>query len=105
MSRVYLSVAGILVSTVAAAYAAPHIVSQKGKLFSPGALTVKSGETLLFQNDDRVSHHVYSSTKGQDFNLDTLPPGESASRAFSKKGRIDVRCGLHPGMRLIVTVE
>jgi hypothetical protein len=58
--------------------------------------------TLL---DDAVTHHVYSSKKGLEFNLETLSPGKSASYTFSKKGRVDVRCGLHPGMRLVVTVE
>jgi plastocyanin len=30
--------------------------------------------------------------------------GGKAPHAFSKKGRVEVRCGLHPGMRLIVNV-
>jgi plastocyanin len=60
---------------------------------------------LSFQNDDDVTHHIYSSTKGQEFDLDTVAPGKSGSHTFAKAGRVDVRCGLHPGMRLVVTVE
>ena len=59
----------------------------------------------MFQNDDNVTHHVYSATKGHEFKLDTVRPVAKNSQKFSKRGRVDVRCGLHPGMRLVVTVE
>ena len=58
----------------------------------------------MFQNDD-VTHDIYSSTKGQEFNLEVMSPGSKVTHTFDKKGRIDVRCGLHAGMRLVVTVE
>lgn len=87
------------------AYGPPHVITQKGRVFTPGSMTIKGGENVLFQNDDSVSHHIYSATKGYEFNLETMKPGQKASRAFSKSGRVDVRCGLHPGMRLIMTVE
>ena len=82
-----------------------HSVGQKGRLFSPGGLTVKSGDTVTFKNDDSVVHHIYSSTKGQEFDLPTTKPGQDVQRTFTAKGRVDVRCGLHPGMHLAVTVE
>jgi plastocyanin len=103
--RIYLTTTGLLISTMTVAYAAEHVIGQKGKLFNPGVLTVKAGEVLKFENDDTVTHHVYSSTKGQEFSLDTLLVGKSGSHTFATKGRVDVRCGLHPGMRLIVTVQ
>jgi len=105
MFRSYLAIPALLAATMTVAYAAPHVVGQKGKLFTPGALTVKTGEVLEFKNDDSVTHHIYSSTKGQEFSLETLHPGASGTRIFSKKGRVDVRCGLHPGMRLVLTVR
>jgi len=107
MSRTYVAIAGILMVAVSGsvAFAAQHKIGQKGRLFSPSALTVKAGDNVLFQNDDDVTHHIYSSTKGQEFNLETIAPGAKASQTFTKKGRIDVRCGLHAGMRLVVTVE
>ena len=86
-------------------YGAQHVVNQKGRLFSPGSVTVKVGDEVVFKNDDSVTHHVYSSTRGQDFELETTEPREQLSRTFSKPGRVDVRCGLHPGMRLIINVK
>ena len=105
MNRRYLDIAVLVVSAVTVTYAKELVVSQKGKVFSPGAVTVKSGDVLLFQNDDAVTHHIYSTTKGREFSLETLHAGKSAKHAFAAKGRVDVRCGLHPGMRLVVTVE
>ena len=105
MSRVFVAVGMLVVSSVGVVFGANQVIGQKGRLFRPGAITVKAGDTLTFQNDDAVTHHVYSSTQGQEFKLETVGPGKEASHTFSKKGRVDVRCGLHPGMRLVVTVE
>jgi plastocyanin len=82
-----------------------YAIGQKGRLFKPGSMRVKAGDTVVFKNDDTVVHHVYSSTKGHEFDLETTNPGEDVKRTFPSKGRVDVRCGLHPGMRLVVTVE
>jgi plastocyanin len=105
MGRFHVAVAAFVIAAAGITYAAQHKVGQKGRLFSPGTLTVKAGDSLMFQNDDDVTHHIYSATKGQEFDLQTTPPGEKVSRTFATKGRVDVRCGLHAGMRLVVTVE
>ena len=104
-ARFSVVVIGIVVGVAGIAYAAQHKIGQKGRLFNPSALTVKVGDTLTFENDDDVTHHVYSPTKGQEFDLKPLSPGEKKTQTFAKTGRVDIRCGLHPGMRLVVTVE
>lgn len=106
MARRFLVIVCILICAAGAAFAATqHAIGQKGRLFKPGALKVKAGDTVIFKNDDTVTHHIYSSTKGHEFDLETTKPGQDSRRTFSAPGRIDVRCGLHPGMRLVVTVE
>ena len=105
MFRSCLALAGLLAVTAGIAYAAQHTVGQKDRLFTPGTLTVKSGDPVTFVNDDNVTHHVYSSSKGFEFNLKTMKPGDSRIHTFAAKGKAEVRCGLHPGMRLIVTVQ
>jgi plastocyanin len=104
MVRRYVIVACILLG-VSVSHAAERSIGQKGRLFSPGILRVKSGEAVVFKNDDSVTHHVYSATKGHEFDLTTAKPGQDVRHTFSKSGRVEVRCGLHPGMRLVVTVE
>ena len=105
MGRFYVAVAALVLAAAGITYAAQHKIGQKGRLFSPGTLAVKAGDSLLFQNDDDVTHHIYSATKGQEFDLETTAPGEKVSHTFAAKGRVDVRCGLHAGMRLVITVE
>jgi plastocyanin len=105
MFRRYATIVCFLAAGAAVVYAAPHAVGQKGRLFSPGAIHVKTGETVTFKNDDSVTHHIYSSTKGHEFDLETTRPGQGVTRTFSNRGRVEVRCGLHPGMRLVVTVK
>lgn len=105
MNRRSIFIIGVLVVTGSVAYAAQHVIGQKGRVFQPGVMTVKAGDTVTFKNDDSVTHHIYSSTKGQEFNLTTTHPGQDAQRTFATAGKLDVRCGLHPGMRLVVTVQ
>jgi plastocyanin len=105
MVRRYVTIVVMLISIGSVSYGAQHVIGQKGRLFKPGVMTVKAGDSVMFKNDDAVTHHIYSSTKGHEFDLKTTSPGKNASRTFAAAGRVDIRCGLHPGMRLVVTVE
>ena len=99
-------IVGMIAAIASGAYAAtqPHLVGQKGKTFSVKALKVKVDELVVFRNDDNVTHHVYSATKGQEFNLRVMHPGHEGRRNFATPGAVLVQCGLHPGMRLTITV-
>jgi plastocyanin len=85
--------------------AAAHSVSQKGKSFAPGTVTVKVGEALNFQNDDDVTHNAFSTSKGNEFNSKVQPPGAVSSITFKQPGTVDVRCAFHPKMKLVVVVQ
>jgi len=98
-------IAAIVVGAVSVTYAAQHAITQKGRTFNTRMLVVKAGDVVVFKNDDDVTHHIYSSTKGQEFNLRIMNPGREAPQTFSKPGTVDIRCGLHPGMKLTVTVQ
>ena len=43
----------------------------------PWRMTIKSGDTITFKNDDPVNHNVFSETKGLEFSLKSQKPGES----------------------------
>jgi plastocyanin len=83
--------------------AAQHAVSQKGKVFSTAAITVKPGDEIVFKNDDDVTHNLFTNTPGLEFNL-TQPPGGQTGHVFKTEGVADVRCAFHPRMKLTVTV-
>lgn len=86
------------------AFAAEQTITQKDKQFSASSVTIKKGDTLVFENDDDVVHNIMSSTPGSEFNLGALKPGSKVSQTFSKSGDITVICAIHPRMKLTVNV-
>ena len=97
-------VALLLLSVASPAAAEDHVVSQKGKQFQPEAVQVRVGDRVLFQNDDETTHNVFSRTQGAAFNVGLQEPGSSSPVTFEKAGPVEVRCAIHPGMRMIVEV-
>ena len=89
----------------AQAFAASHVVTQKGMAFAPETMTVKVGDTVVFKNDDKLTHNVYSRSPGNEFNLKSVKPGDSAEWAFSSPGEVAVRCAIHPKMKMTIKVE
>lgn len=82
-----------------------HTVNQKDKEFSQTEITVKPGEKIVFQNDDSVTHNVFSNSKINPFNIKIQQPGNSSTVQFDSEGVTEVRCAIHPKMKLLVTVK
>jgi plastocyanin len=80
-------------------------VNQVDKTFDPGAVTIKSGDTIDFTNGDKIAHNVYARGTPQDFSLGTMKPGDDKKVIFSTPGTYDVKCAIHPGMKMTVTVQ
>lgn len=104
MLSVRLLAIGVLM-TSSGALAKDHVVSQKGKAFSVEALNLKVGDSVVFKNDDDTAHNVFSTTEGQKFNLGIQKQGTDNSHKFEKPGEIEVRCAIHPKMKLKVSVK
>src|SRR4051812_4892426 len=94
----------VLAAAASTAVAAEQKVTQKGKAFSVEEITLKAGDTLVFKNDDDTSHNVFSASDGAKFNLGIQKPGTEASQKFATPGVIEIRCAIHPKMKLKVTV-
>src|SRR5215212_5447308 len=71
--------------------------------FEPAAITVPTGTTVAWTNDDAPPHTV-TSTDGA-FDSGILDPGGSFSFTFNEPGSFDYACQLHPQMQGTVTVE
>lgn len=54
------------------------------KIFSPSVLTVNKGTTVVWSNNDLTEHSV--TAENEDFDSDTLKPGQSYSRTLYKPG-------------------
>jgi plastocyanin len=103
--RTSLALAVALVATTVWLKAAPHAVSQKGKVFAPGTISVKVGDSVSFKNDDDVTHNAFSTSAGNEFNAKAQTPGSSSDVVFKTKGKVAVKCAFHPAMSLTVNVE
>ena len=99
-----LSLALLMVS-VSALAEGPVVVSQKGKVFTPGEITIPVGATVRIMNDDRVLHHVYIESPEFNFDSGEQPPGRSVDIKFAKDGTFAVRCDIHPKMLMKVHVR
>jgi plastocyanin len=86
------------------ALAGQRAVTQKGKAFSETQVTIKTGDTIVFVNDDNVSHNILSTTPGNEFNLGSQPPGSSTPVTFTTQGQVNVMCAIHPLMKMQVNV-
>jgi plastocyanin len=82
-----------------------HTINQKDRAFSQPEITIKLGDAIVFKNADDVTHNVFSVSSGMEFDIRRQPPGGSSKVQFSEEGVAEVRCSIHPKMKLIVTVK
>lgn len=89
------------------ALAAPEIlVSQKGRAFQPGELSLKRGDRVSIVNDDGdLLHHAYVDSDTFSFDSGDQEPGSKTDVVFSVSGEFKVLCGIHPKMKLLVHVK
>ncbi len=104
MSRFFLLhlVALLGVST---AYAADYEASQKNLAFSVSVLNIKVGDSVIFKNDDTVSHNIFSLSDAKPFDLGAYPAGQSRKVTFDGSGTVDVECAIHPKMKMKIIVS
>ena len=89
-------------TVVARADDANSTVSIDKFLFTPAALTVKSGATVTFENRDSTIHSIVG--VGGLFRSKPLDTDDKFSFTFDKPGEYTYFCGLHPFMKGKVVV-
>jgi len=81
-------------------------ISQRGRRFDPGRVTVPVGTLLEVVNDEEATaHNVRIDDPRLHFNSGIQDPGETVAIAFPEPGRYVAFCGIHPRMRLEVEVR
>ena len=78
-------------------------VSIKSFKFAPAEVNIKVGETVVWTNEDTTSHTVESSDG--TLKSEELSKGDTYSHTFTKAGKYDYICGIHPSMHGSVTVQ
>jgi plastocyanin len=99
---------GLLLSLTGAARTAQalYVITQKGRAFHPLTITINRGDTLQFFDDDGdLLHHAYVNSDTFNFDSGDQLPGSRTNIIFSVPGTFNVLCGIHPKMKLVVTVK
>jgi len=82
------------------------VISQKGRQFRPGNITIKKGESVQIVNDDAdLRHHAYIDSDNLKYDSGDQEPGSKISIAFPAAGDFEVLCAIHPKMKLDVHVK
>ena len=71
--------------------------------FTPSALTVKAGTTVVFTNKDDVPHTVVG--EGDTFRSQALDTDEHYTHRFATPGTYKYFCSLHPKMTGTIMVQ
>ena len=87
-------------------YAADVDVTQIGQKFIPGNITAKVGDHVKFHNKDDVTHNINvidAADNADDKGLQK--PGEDIDELLAKAGVYNVRCSIHPKMKMTINVQ
>ena len=104
--RSFLCAAILIAATasgVVSARAEDPMVEIDNFTFTPPTLTVKTGTTVTWRNQDDIPHTVASSARL--FKSKPLDTDDSFSFTFKDVGRYEYFCSLHPHMKGTIVVE
>jgi plastocyanin len=81
-------------------------VMMKNIKFVPMDVTVKKGDTVVWTNNDSVTHNVTKEKgPGPDFKSSNLDGGDTYKYKFTAPGKYDYVCTIHPNQAGTVTVK
>ena len=80
-----------------------HTVVMEAMVFRPAALTVSSGDTIVWLNKDLVEHTATSATAGFDSKM--IRPGQSWKHTIRRRGDVAYVCTYHPAMKGTLRVK
>lgn len=82
------------------------LLEQKGCLFVPRVLALRTGQTLLVRNSDPVSHNIHPTPRlNRDWNQQQPPGAPDLERRFRfAEVVIPVKCNVHSWMRSYLAV-
>lgn len=87
---------------------APNSVNIAMMAFTPASLTVTVGSTVVWTNNDGITHTVTADDNGVDangFDSGNITAGSKFSRMFPVAGVYPYHCTIHPGMKGTITVK
>lgn len=96
----------VAIGTLGVVAQSQFLISQKGREFRPGTITIKRGDSVQVVNDDAdLRHHAYVDSDNFKFDSGDQEPGSKTNITFPVAGDFDVLCAIHPKMKLVVHVK
>jgi plastocyanin len=92
----------LLLPTLVLAQDGNRTIVQKNRRFTPSQISIPRGASLTFTNEDDFIHQMY--VEGL-FDSDEKRPGENLTEVFPNAGTFEVKCHIHPKMKLVVRVN
>jgi len=80
-------------------------IDQKGQEFIPLISIAPVGSTLIFNNLDDLKHHVYSTSRGNQFDLPLHDGSAPKEITLEKPGVVKLGCNIHDWMLAYVYVS
>lgn len=77
----------------------------KNFAFTPSDITIKVGDTVLWQNNDSVEHTVTSNDGTNELSSQLLLTGDTYYNTFTKKGIYTYHCTNYIAMSGTITVQ
>ena len=81
-----------------------HTVVMEAMAFRPAALTISSGDTIVWVNKDLVEHTATSAIAG-GFDSKMIRPGNSWKHTIRTSGTLPYVCTYHPTMKGTLQVK
>ena len=93
-------------ATTPAPSAGAGTITIKNFAFTPATLTVKSGTTVTWTNQDGPTHQIASdSGSSVSFSSNPLATGASYQFTFTTPGTYPYHCAIHPSMTGTIVVQ
>jgi plastocyanin len=80
-------------------------MDQRGEQFVPRVLAITVGTSVLFPNNDKTFHNVFSLSRARTFDLGRYPPGRTGRPVrFDRPGIVPISCDIHTHMSAYILV-
>jgi len=79
-------------------------MTTRSKTLVPHVLAIPVGSTVMFPNDDPISHNLFSLSPANTFDLGLYRKGAGKSQKFDSPGIVNVYCNVHPQMSAVIHV-
>ncbi|SFB99636.1 hypothetical protein [Pseudoalteromonas denitrificans] len=82
----------------------PLVVTQKNKQFNPYIGVIQKGQSVVFKNNDDITHHVYSVSTNNRFDFKIKSETQNRNIQLNSLGEVAMGCNIHDWMSGFVLV-